>query len=174
MTKTKDGKLSVSTSNKYDAIVESSQERTVKAVKRVKRAVLDLQNENKPVTINAVAKRSHVSRSFIYDNEEARNAVMDKRTEYINKTNAAKTTDESKAVLIKVLRNENQRLRKELESSQEEKWKHKYEELKKDYDMLNNALNATLARLNAAETSITMKEEDAQLHATSIMKNRRN
>ena len=52
------------------------------ALQRVHDALARLRREKAPVTIAAVARRAGVSRTFLYDNPQARAAVADATTQY--------------------------------------------------------------------------------------------
>ena len=175
MEKTNNGVLSVSTKNRYDAMIEASQKRTKKSLRSIKRAITNLKDANKPVTVNSVAKKAKVSRNFIYSNEEAKKLVIEQRDECASRSSAIRATDKSKETIIRLLRQQNRDLRKQLAESNAEELKSKYEELQADHKLLRNALDAALAQLNNVQSSVELKEEDATLRASqAIRRNRSN
>jgi chromosome segregation ATPase len=57
------------------AALASRRRRTEAAIQRVHDAIARLRREKAPVNVAAVARRADVSRTFLYDNSEARTAV---------------------------------------------------------------------------------------------------
>lgn len=58
------------------AALEARRRNTQAAITRVQDAITRLRRERTPVTVAAVARRADVSRTFLYDNAEARAAVV--------------------------------------------------------------------------------------------------
>ncbi|OKI50913.1 DUF6262 family protein [Streptomyces sp. MJM1172] len=63
------------------AALASRRRRTEAAVQRVRDAITQLRREKTQVSVAAVARRADVSRTFLYDNPEARAAVATAMTE---------------------------------------------------------------------------------------------
>lgn len=67
-------------SSRTAAATAARQERTAAALQRVHAAVAQMRREKTPITAAGVARRAGVSRTFLYENPEARTAVSATRT----------------------------------------------------------------------------------------------
>jgi chromosome segregation ATPase len=63
------------TGARTDAAIAARRRRSQAAVQRVHDALTDLRRDNGKLTVASVARRANVSRTFIYDNPQARAAV---------------------------------------------------------------------------------------------------
>jgi hypothetical protein len=63
------------TGARTDAAIEARRRRSQAAVQRVHDALTDLRRDNTKLTVASVARRANVSRTFVYDNPQARAAV---------------------------------------------------------------------------------------------------
>ena len=106
---------------------EYYKKKTVIALKKVNSTIKELQEHNKKINFNVVAKTSGVAKTFLYENTEIRTKIENLRNQQVNKeiNQRAKfdKTSKSKDIIIaskdrkiKKLENENKSLKEEINS----------------------------------------------------------
>lgn len=97
----------------------------------------DMVKNNENITFYSVYNKAEVSKSFVYNNEEVREAIEHYRTNKVKKAQSKDAKDviiDSQKLQIKEL----EKRIKELEKDQT--WQEKYEELKNENILLNKQL----------------------------------
>lgn len=106
---------------------EYYKKKTVLALNKVNSTIKELQENNKKINFNVVAKASGVAKTFLYENTEIRTKIENLRNQQVNKeiNQRAKfdKTSKSKDVIIaskdrkiEKLENENKSLKEEINS----------------------------------------------------------
>lgn len=123
--------------DKTDKIVKLTKKKSEEKRDYVLEVINSMIRNEEKITFYSVYKKAGVSKSFVYNNEEIRRRIEMCRSGAITKDEVK----DNKDILIDQLSNENEILRKKLkEYNKDELWKVKYENKKKEADMLKERL----------------------------------
>ncbi|AOY07520.1 MULTISPECIES: DUF6262 family protein [Bacillus subtilis group] len=86
-------------------LLKHASEKRIVALKKVKEAIIQLQQENKKISFNSVSNASGVSKTFLYNNSDVRLQIEQLRETSQLKTYKVQLSDSSKDVLIESLKN---------------------------------------------------------------------
>ena len=112
--------------DKLKTLEDNRKKQSVEARERAKEAIKILHKEEKAINFSSINKKSGVSRSFLYEDEETRKMIleyrsseidseMNRRAKYDKTTRSKNVIIEAKEKRIAKLEKENQRLKVELE-----------------------------------------------------------
>ena len=123
--------------DKTDKIVKLTKKKSEEKRDYVLEVINSMIRNEEKITFYSVYKKAGVSKSLVYNNEEIRRRIEMCRSGAITKDEVK----DNKDILIDQLSNENEILRKKLkEYNKDELWKVKYENKKKEADMLKERL----------------------------------
>lgn len=123
--------------DKTDKIVKLTKKKSEEKRDYVLEVINSMIRNEEKITFYSVYKKAGVSKSFVYNNEEIRRRIEACRSGDITKDEVK----DNKDILIDQLSNENEILRKKLkEYNKDELWKVKYENKKREAEMLKERL----------------------------------
>lgn len=123
--------------DKTKKIVEITKKKSEEKKEYVLEVINSMIRNNEKITFYSVYKKAGVSKSFVYNNEEIRNRIELCRSGALTKDEVK----DNKDILIDELNKEIDILRARLkEYNKDELWKVKYENKKKEADMLKERL----------------------------------
>ena len=122
---------------KEDGMIEFKKKESQEKEKSVKDAVEELEKKHKPISVVSVSAVAAVSRSFIYNHEQLRDMINEKRTQPLksikNPSKKEKTLVETLYEINHNLSVENEKLKKENSNLKKNSYKEKYEAVCLDY-----------------------------------------
>ena len=116
---------------KEDGMIEFKKKESQEKEKSVKAAVEELEKKHKPISVASVSAVAAVSRSFIYNHEQLRDMINEKRTQPLksikNPSKKEKTLVETLYEINHNLSVENEKLKRENSNLKKNSYKEKYE-----------------------------------------------
>ncbi|HCW53768.1 MAG TPA: hypothetical protein DG753_08540 [Clostridium sp.] len=123
--------------DKTEKIVELTKKKSEEKKEYVLEVINSMLRNGEKITFYSVYNKAGVSKSFVYNNQEIRNRIEACRSGIVTKDEVK----DNKDLLIDQLNHENETLRNKLkEYKKDELWKIKYENKKKEAEILKERL----------------------------------